>query len=88
MIARHAEIGHFQLPAIVHEEVGRLQVAVQDPIGVQVVDRGGELEEKGLDLRGEEGLLHFFLQRFEVVFDEIHDKEDAGLEDQFCGSRR
>lgn len=33
-VSRHAEIGDFELASIVHEQVRRLQIAVQDPVAV------------------------------------------------------
>ena len=61
VVARHAEVGDFHLASVVHEQVGSLQVAVQDPIAVQVFDGGRELGEESLDLRGEEWFGHVFL---------------------------
>ena len=80
IVSGHAEIRNLDLSAVVHEDVRGLQVAMQDPIAVEVVHRGGELEQQGLGLGGEECFEHVLLQRLEVVFEEVHDKEDSGLE--------
>lgn len=58
---------------------------MQYPVAVQVLDGGRELEQQGLDLRGEEWFGHVFLEGFEVVFEEVHDQEYTGLEDQLRG---
>lgn len=85
VISGHAKVGDFHLPSIVHKEVGGLQIAMQYPVAVQVFHCGCELKEEGFDLRGEERFRHIFLQGLEVVLEEVHDEEDAGLEDQLAG---
>ena len=55
---------------------------MQNPVVVEEVYRRSELEEEGFSFRREEGLRHVFLEGFEVVLEEIHDEEDAGLDDQ------
>ena len=77
MESREAEIGNLDLSAVVHEEVGGFEVAVEDPVGVEVGGCGEELVEDGFEFGGEEGLVHFFGEGFEVVFDEVHYEVDS-----------
>ncbi len=37
-VARHAEVGYLELAAVVEEEVGGFEVAVEDPVVVEVGD--------------------------------------------------
>lgn len=53
---------------------------MQDPVAVEVCDGRRELEQQRFDFRGEEGLRHGFLERFEIVFDEFEDDEYAAME--------
>lgn len=76
-VAGHAEVGDLELAAVVEEEIGGLEVAVEDPVVVEVGDARGELEEEGFDFGGEEGLGHVFEDGLEVVFDEFENEEDA-----------
>ena len=48
--AGEAEVGEFEVAGGVDEEVLGLQVAVQDAVGVAVVDSGEELGGEFLDL--------------------------------------
>ena len=51
---------------------------MEDVVGVEVGEAGGELEEEGLDFGGEEGGRLGLEEGFEVVFEEFEDEEDAG----------
>lgn len=79
-VAGHAEICDLELAAVVQKEVGGLEIAVQDPVVVQISDTAGELEEECLDLGGEERLGHVFEDGFEVVFEEFEDEEDTNIQ--------
>lgn len=72
IVAGHAEVGDFELAAVVEEEVGGFEVAVHDPLVVEKVEAREELEEEGFDFAGEEGFGHFVEEGFEVVFVEVH----------------
>lgn len=61
IVPRHTKIRNLDLSAIVHQDVGGLEISMQDPIAVEVLDGGGELEKERLDLGGEERLHHVFL---------------------------
>ena len=74
-IAGHAKVGNLKLATVVEEEVGGLEVAVEDPVVVEVGDARGQLEEKLLDLGGEEGLGHVFEDALEVMLHELEDEE-------------
>jgi hypothetical protein len=77
-VTGHAKVGDFELAAVVEEEIGGFEVAMEDPVVMEVGDTGRELEEEGFYFGGEEGLGHVFKDGFEVVFDEFEDEEDAG----------
>lgn len=66
-VARHAEICDLEHAPVVEQQVGRLEIPVQDPVGVQVGHARRELQQQRFDLRGEEGFGHVFEERLEVV---------------------
>lgn len=74
-ISRHAKVGNLELAAVVEEEVGRLEVPVEDPVFVQVRDSGRELEEETLDFGGEERLGHVLEDAFKIMFDEFENEK-------------
>lgn len=76
-VAGHAEVGEFDLATVVHEEIGGFEIAVQDPVRVEVLSGGDDLKHQGFDLGGEEGFRHVFEESFEIVFEEVHDEVDA-----------
>lgn len=53
-----------------------------NPIAMQVLNGPRELKEQGFDFGGEKRFQHIFLERSEVVLDEIHDEEYTGLDNQ------
>ena len=74
--ASEAKVGDLDLAPVVHEQVARLQVAVDDPV---VVARGHgrqELEHEGLDLAREERGRHVGEEGLQVVFDKVHNDKD------------
>ncbi len=75
--ARHAEVGDLEPAAVVEEDVGGLEVAVEDPVLVEVGDARGELLKESFYLGGEEGLGHVVEDGVQVVLDEFEDEEDA-----------
>lgn len=75
----HAEIGDLEGAAVVEEEVGGLEIAVEDPVFVEVADTGDKLVEESFGFGGEEGLGEVFEEGLEVVFEEVEDEEDAVL---------
>ncbi len=41
VVSCHAEVGDFDLAPVVHQDVGCLQITVQDPVAVEVLYGGG-----------------------------------------------
>lgn len=76
-VSGQTEVGKLDFAAIVHQEIGGLQVAVEDPMGVQVMGGGDGLVHDGFDFGLEEGFLHVFEEGFEIVFEEFHDEIGA-----------
>ena len=66
--------------AIIHEEVARLQVAMQDPVGVAMGNGGQELEHERFDFGLQEWGGHSGKERFQVVLDEVHHDEHSVVE--------
>eukprot|EP00964_Phaeocystis_antarctica_P128970 scaffold92794_cov54-Phaeocystis_antarctica.AAC.4 len=50
VLAREAKVADLHHAAVVHEEVGRLEVAVQHPVLVAVLDGRGQVEHEPLHL--------------------------------------
>lgn len=50
---------------------------MEDPVCVEVVYCGGELEDECFYLGGGEGFAHVFLEGLEIVLDEVHDEVDG-----------
>ena len=59
------------------EQVRRLQVAMEDPVVVQVVDAAEELQHDALDLRLQQRLLDGLEQLLQVVLHKLHHDEDV-----------
>lgn len=69
------EIGDLDRSAIVHEQIARLEISVQNP-SLMTIGYGREkLEHERLDLGLQEGRGHDGEQGFEVMLDEVHDDE-------------
>jgi hypothetical protein len=63
--------------AIVHEEVARLQVAVQDPVGMAMGDGGQELKHERFNFGLQEWRWHDGEERLQVVLDKVHHDEHS-----------
>ena len=72
--------------AIVHEEVARLQVAVQNPVGMAMGDGGQELKHERFDFGLQEWRGHDGEERLQVVLDKVHhDEHSVGVEGRQAG---
>lgn len=91
-LAGEAEVGDLDLAPVVHEQIGRLQIAMElpsacrvmlahNPVGMAMRDGREELVHDRLDLRLQEGVRHVREQRLKVVFDEGHHDEDPVVSD-------
>lgn len=73
--SRKTKVSDLDRTTIIHEEVARLQVAVQDPVGMTMENGGQKLEHErfyfGLQERGR----HEGQEGFQVVLDEVHHDE-------------
>ncbi|RUP52479.1 hypothetical protein BC936DRAFT_141578 [Jimgerdemannia flammicorona] len=75
-----AKVGDLNLAAVVEQQVGGLEIAVDHPVVVQQGHGGKQLKHNGLDLGLEEGRTHALHEGFEVMLDEVHnDKDPEGL---------
>ena len=79
VVAGHAKVCDFEDAAVVEEEVGGFEVAVEDVVVVEVGEAGCELEEEAFDFRGEERFGHVVEDGFEVVFHEFENEEDRAM---------
>jgi len=75
--SRETKICDLDRAAIVHEEVARLQVAVQNPVRVAMGDGGQELEHERFDFGLQEWGGHDGEERLQVVLDEVHHDEHS-----------
>ena len=75
--SRETKVCDLDRTAIVHEEVARLQVAVQDPVGMAMGNGGQELEHERFDFGLQERGGHEGEERFQVVLDEVHHDEHS-----------
>ena len=76
VLARQPEVPDPEASAVREEQVGGLDVAVQDPVVVQVRQPAQQLDHERLDLAGQERLPHHLHQRLEVVLQEVHHQVD------------
>ena len=72
VVPREPEIANLELPAIVHQHVARLQVAVQHPVIVQVAHPGEELSRQAFHLRRRKRRGHRLHQSLQIVLRELH----------------
>jgi hypothetical protein len=77
-ISGHAKIGDLQDAPVGEEEVGGLEISVEDVVTVEVGQGRCELVEKGFDFRWEERFWLVFEKSLEIVLEKRHDQEDAG----------
>ena len=78
--SRETKVCDLDRTAIVHEEVARLQVAVQNPVGMAVCDGRQELEHERFDFGLQEWGGHEGEERSQVVLDEVHHDEHPVVE--------
>ncbi|KAJ6256036.1 hypothetical protein Dda_9128 [Drechslerella dactyloides] len=78
---RETKVRDFDLPAVVHEQVRRLEVAVHDPVCVHGRRGGEELQHECFDLGLQEGFGHVVEEGLEVVFDKVHDYVNPGRDE-------
>ena len=77
VLPRQAKVGDLYDPIVAEQKVGRLQIAVYDPVVVQVSDAAQHLPHQTLHLRHLEVFLHAMLhQALEVMLDKVHDHVD------------
>lgn len=76
-VAGHAKVCDLESAAVVEKQVGGFEIAVENPIIVEVGDARGKLGEECFDFASEEGLWHVFEDGFEVMFEKVEDEEDA-----------
>jgi len=69
------KVGNLQDALVVHQNVGRFEVAVDDPVLMEILHAEQQLLQDTLDLGSREGLSHILQNIFEVVFNVLHHDE-------------